>query len=165
MTEANAGDECIISIFDTMSETERALNSLTASRFPLEQISFASRNLHSDAQRHGFASTSRHTEESPWYGGLFGVLIGVAFVVLPGFGLLIVAGPLAAKVKNHLVSEASADVLLASLTEWGVRADQVARYSASLRQDKHLLVLHGSAEQLVNAPGFEGGSSANGHSP
>ena len=146
-----------------MSGVERALEVLAASRFPLEQISFASRtlhsNLHSGGQRHGFASTSRHDEGDPWYGGLFGMLIGVAFVTLPDLGLLIIAGPLAAEVKAHLLDDAAADVLYASLSACGVRVEQVATYRASLIDDKHLLILHGSAEQLVNAPGFEGGSA------
>ena len=48
----------------------------------------------------GFISTGDYAkagaETGAWFGGLFGLLVGAAFLILPGVGPVVVAGPLAA---------------------------------------------------------------------
>lgn len=144
----------VIGSFPTMRAAEDALERLAEGVFPIEQISMIARDLESERHVHGFATTGDVARQGAgagaWLGGLFGVLIGAAFVWVPGFGPLIVAGPLAAALLGG-VEHAAGGELLGALAGWGVSEQDVARYEDEVRRGRYLLVAHGSSEQVAYA--------------
>jgi hypothetical protein len=68
-------------------------------------VSIVSQNLEGEKQVHGYITTGDVAEKGAvtgaWVGGIFGLLIGAAFIWVPGFGPLLVAGPLAAAIGGH----------------------------------------------------------------
>ena len=88
---------------------------------------------------------------SPW---LFGLLIGAAFLVLPGVGPVIVAGPLSAALLGALegaLAGAALGALAGALVGWGVPKDQAIKYEAQVKAGKFLVVARGTPEQIERA--------------
>jgi hypothetical protein len=89
-----------------------------------------------------------------FWGGIWGMLLAPAVFVLPGLGVVGMAGPLVATLVGALegaVVVGGLSALGAALTQVGVPGDQVIKYEAALKVDKYLLVVHGSAEDQEKA--------------
>jgi hypothetical protein len=89
-----------------------------------------------------------------WVGGLFGLLAGAAFIWVPGFGPLIVAGSLAAVLiggAEGVAVGAAGGGLLGALAGWGVSRQHIIKYEEHLKGGKYLVIAHGSAEEAARA--------------
>jgi hypothetical protein len=77
-----------------------------------------------------------------------------AVFLMPGIGLVAMAGPLVATLVGGLegaVIVGGLSALGAALTRIGVPKDQVVKYETALRVDKYLLIVHGTPEQQAQA--------------
>jgi hypothetical protein len=150
--------QSIVGVYDTLSQAEDAVRTLNAAGFPIQQVSILARDLTSERQVNGFLTTGDLATEGvttgAWLGGLFGLLVGAAFIWVPGFGPLIVAGPLAAAIAGGVegaVVGATGGGLLGALIGWGVSRDQVLKYEEHLKGGQYLLVAHGTDDQVAQA--------------
>jgi len=82
------------------------------------------------------------------------LLIGSAFLWLPGFGPLLVIGRLAALllagVEGTMVGAATGS-LLGALANWGIAEEHILDYEKQLREGKHLVIAYGTAEEVDKA--------------
>jgi len=97
----DVAERSVVDIYDTMAQAEEAVHTLDQAGFPVKQVSIVTQNLASDKTTHGFITpgddlSPRGAATGAWVGGLVSVLIGSAFLWLPGFGPLLVVGRLAA---------------------------------------------------------------------
>jgi hypothetical protein len=88
-------EHSVVGVYDTMTQAEEAVHTLDQAGFPLKQVSIVTQNLVSDKTMHGYIMpgddlTARGAATGAWMGGLLSVLIGVAFLWVPGFGPLLV---------------------------------------------------------------------------
>lgn len=82
------------------------------------------------------------------------MLLAPAVFLLPGIGVVGMAGPLVATLVGALegaVVVGGLTALGAALTQIGVPKDQIIKYEAALKVDKYLLVVHGSAQDQEEA--------------
>jgi hypothetical protein len=84
------------------------------------------------------------------FGGLFGLLFGAAFLAIPGFGPLIILGPLAAGVVGAAEGAVG--------TGWWARylapscsSQHIPKVEQYLRAGRYLVLVHGSAEDVARA--------------
>ncbi len=126
--------------------------------FPIKQVSIAAQNLESEKEIHGFITagdvTKRGAASGAWVGGLFGMLAGAAFLWVPGFGPLVVAGALAAMLVGGVggaVAGAAGGSLLGVLVGWGVSKQHIIKYEEQIKGGKYLVIAHGSADQVAKA--------------
>jgi len=94
-------ERSVVGIYHSMAQAEEAVHKLDRAGFPVKHISIVTQNLASDKTTHGFITsgddlTARGAVAGAWIGGLFSLLMGAAFLWLPGFGPLLVVGRLAA---------------------------------------------------------------------
>ena len=96
-------------------------------------------------------------------GGIFGLLVGSAFLWVPGLGPIIIAGSLAAALaggaEGALVG-AAAGGILSGLAAWGVSKQHILKYEESVKAGKYLVVAHGSAAEVAKAQPVLQGSGA-----
>jgi hypothetical protein len=102
MTEHN-----VIAVYDGIAKAEVAVHALEQEGFPAKQISLVPQNLESDKSGHGYIlvddnKTKRGASSGAWAGGLFGLLTGAAFLCIPGFGPLLIAGRLVAVLRGGI---------------------------------------------------------------
>jgi len=150
-----------------MSEAEEAVRMLDRGGFPIQQVSIVAQNLESEKEVHGYVTVGDIAKSGAgtgaWVGGLFGLLIGAAFIWVPGFGPLVVAGPLAAMLLGGiegLVAGAAGGGLLGALVGWGVSKEHILKYEERLKGGKYLVIAHGSAEEVAKAHNILEGSGA-----
>ena len=151
-------DQSVIGVYETMSKAEEAIGALNRGGFPITQISITAQNLESEKEIHGFITTGDVAKSGAgtgaWVGGLFGLLAGAAFVWVPGFGPLIVAGSLAAMLiggAEGVVVGTAGGGLLGGLIGWGVSKQHILKYEEHLKSGKYLVIAHGSTEEVARA--------------
>jgi hypothetical protein len=152
-------------VFDTHSAAEEAIRTLGQSGFDLKKLSLVGKGYHSEEKPIGFYTSGDRIRAwggtGAFWGGIWGLLLAPAVFVLPGIGLVGMAGPIVATLVGALegaVVVGGLSALGAALTQVGVPKDQVVKYEAALRVDKYLLVVHGSAEEQARARSVLAGS-------
>jgi hypothetical protein len=156
--EKQMAEQSAIGVFDSMDAADDAVRKLVEGGFPANQVSVLAQNFQSEKQVHGFVTTGDVAKAGAgagaWVGGLFGVLMGVAFIAVPGFGPLLVAGPLAASLLGGIegaIAGAGAGGLLGALAGLGVSKQHIVKYEDNLKAGKYLVVAHGNAEDVSRA--------------
>ncbi len=89
-----------------------------------------------------------------WTGGLFGLLVGAAFLILPGVGPVVIAGPLAAALLGGIegaMAGAAFGGLTGALVGLGISKDKAIRYESQVKAGKFLVTLRGDGPQIERA--------------
>ena len=96
-------------------------------------------------------------------GGLLSLLIGAAFLWVPGFGPLLVVGRLAAlllaSAKGALIGAATGS-FLGALANWGIAEEHILDYEQQVQSGKHLVIAYGTAEDVAQAHAILQGTPA-----
>lgn len=160
-------EQSVIGVYRAMSEAEEAVHMLDKGGFPIRQVSVLARDLETEKVVHGYITTGDVARAGAgtgaWLGGLFGLLAGAAFVWVPGFGPLLVAGPFAAALLGGIEGAAAGAAgggLLGALVGWGVSKQHILKYEEEVKGGKYLVVAHGSAEEVARARNILQGSGA-----
>ncbi len=145
-------------VFDTHAAAEEAIRTLSQSSFDMKKLSLVGKGYHTEEKPMGFYTTGDRIKAwggtGAFWGGIWGLLLAPAVFVLPGLGVVGMAGPFVATLIGALegaVVVGGLSALGAALTQIGVPKDQVIKYEAALKVDKFLLVVHGSAEDQAQA--------------
>jgi hypothetical protein len=89
-----------------------------------------------------------------FWGGMWGMLFGSTFFLIPGVGPLIVAGPLVAWIVGALegaVVVGGLSAVGAGLYSLGIPKDSILRYETALKTDKFVLIAPGSMDEITRA--------------
>jgi hypothetical protein len=89
-----------------------------------------------------------------FWGGFWGLLFGAAFFAIPGLGPVLAAGPVVSWIVGALegaVVFGGLSAVGAGLYGMGIPKDSVLRYELALKTDKFLLMVHGTASEVVRA--------------
>jgi len=153
-----AKTQSVVGVYHTMTEAEGAVRMLDRGGFPIRQVSIAAKNLESEKEVHGYITAGdvarKGAVAGAWVGGLFGLLVGAAFLWVPGFGPLVIAGPLSAILLGGVegaIAGAAGGSVLGVLAGWGVSRQHIIKYEEQLKGGKYLVIAHGSADQVAKA--------------
>lgn len=148
----------VVGIFNSLGDAEDAVDSLGEGHFPIRQVSVVAQDLSTERQVHGYITTGdiakTGASAGAWMGGLFGVLLGAAFIWVPGFGPLVVAGPLAASLIGGVegaIAGAAGGGLLGVLFGWGISKEHILKYEEIVKGGKYLVIANGTEEQVRQA--------------
>lgn len=145
-----------IHVCKDLTAAQEAIRRLDAEGFPLDQVSLLTQHLESGGQVHGYIAAASETasdRREQWMGGLFGLLTGAAFMWLPDFGPLIVAGPLATALLRETDREwqAGGDLLAEALGNLGIGRETSRGYEAQLRNGRYVIVAQGPPAEVARA--------------
>ena len=102
--------------------------------------------------RQGRGGGGRHCS-----GGVFGLLMGAGFLVLPEIGLVVVAGPVAAVLKGAIegpLAGTGLGSLAGSLVGWGVPKDWALKYEKQVKGGKFLVFVRSIPGVVARAQGL-----------
>jgi hypothetical protein len=88
------------------------------------------------------------------WGGFWGLLLGSAFFFVPGFGPVLVGGPLVGWIVAGLenaVLVGGLSVIGAGIYSIGVPKDSVIQYETAIKSGKFVVIAHGSAAEAASA--------------
>ncbi|HEY0288740.1 MAG TPA: hypothetical protein VGC62_17320 [Pseudomonas sp.] len=152
-----ASDQSIY-VFDSHHDAEEAIRSLSKAGFDVKQLSLVGKGYHSEEHPIGFYSTGDRIKTwgatGAFWGGIWGMLIAPAVFLLPGVGLLAMAGPIVSVLVGALegaILVGGISVVGAVLKGIGVEDDQVVKYETALKADKYLLIIHGTPQERSKA--------------
>jgi hypothetical protein len=124
----------------------------------MKSLSIVAKDYHTDEHVVGYYTTGdrmkRWGKTGAFWGGFWGLLFGAAFFAIPGIGPLLVAGPLVTWILGALegaVVVGGLSALGAGLFSIGVPKNSVLQYELAVKNDKFLLIVHGSASEVAKA--------------
>jgi len=154
MTKNNS----VVAIFKSHTGAEAAVKEPQQSGFDLKQLSIVGRDYHTDEHVVGYYNAGDRMKywgkTGAFWGGIWGLLFGSAFFLIPGVGPLLVAGPLVGWIVGGLegaVVVGGLSAIGAGLYSLGIPKDSILQYETALKSGKFVVIAHGSAEETTHA--------------
>ena len=151
-------EQIISAHFSSHGSAESAVRALGKAGVPMKNVSIVAQNLQTTEQVQGFITTAdvagAGAASGAWWGGFFGLLFGSAFLWIPGFGPLIVAGWLASSLLGMLEGAAvgaAGGGLVGALIGYGLSKDKAIKYESVVLAGNYLVLMHGDAVQVTTA--------------
>jgi uncharacterized membrane protein len=151
-------DESLIAVFATHETADRAIRELAENRFDMKHLSIVGRGYHTEEKVTGFYNTGDRValwgKRGAFWGGLWGLLFGGIFLMVPIVGQVMVLGYLATAVASAIegaIVVGGLSALGAALAGIGVPKDSILQYETALKADAFLVTAHGSSSELARA--------------
>ncbi len=148
----------VAAVFAQHSGAEKAVKELKDGGFDIKKLSIIGSDYHSEENVVGFYNTGDRMmywgKTGAFWGGLWGLLFGSAFFLIPGLGPILAAGPVVTWIIAALegaVVVGGVSALGAGLFSLGIPKDSILKYEASVKAGKFLLIAHGTADEVQHA--------------
>ena len=155
----------VVTIYNSHSEAEAAVRELQQSGFEMKQLSIVGRDYQTEEHVVGYYNAGDRMKywgvQGAFWGGIWGMLFGSAFFLIPGVGPLLIAGPLVGWILGALEGAAvvgGMSALGAGLFSLGILENSVLKYETALKADKFVLIAHGSADEVAHAKAILNGT-------
>jgi hypothetical protein len=159
--------QSVVGVYNTLDMAEAAVRALDAGKFPVNQISILAKDIQDEKKVHGYVTacdvSKTGARTGAWVGGIFGLLVGSAFLWVPGVGPLIIAGSLAAALAGGAegaLAGAAAGGILSGLAAWGISKQHILKYEETVKAGKYVVVAHGTPEEAAKAQAILQGTGA-----
>jgi hypothetical protein len=158
MTKGNGSNNAVVAIYKSHAEAEAAVKELQLSGFDMKKLSIVGRDHHTDEHVVGYYNAGDRMKywgkTGAFWGGIWGMLFGSAFFLIPGVGPLLVAGPLVTWIVGALegaVVVGGLSAIGAGLYSLGIPKNSILRYETALKTGKFVVIAHGTAEEATRA--------------
>jgi hypothetical protein len=150
----------IIAVYERHEDADVAVKALAKAGLEVKNISVVGKGYHTEEKVTGIYSMGDRIgmwgARGAMLGGLWGLLFGGLFIVVPTFGPFVVLGYFAAAVVTGLegaVLLGGLAAIGAGLSSIGVPDDKIISYETALKADSFLVMVHGSAAEIDMARG------------
>jgi hypothetical protein len=151
-------NEAVVGVCKTHQEAEAVVKELQRTGFDMKKLSIVGKEFHPEDKVVGYYNAGDRMKywgtQGAFWGGFWGLLFGSAFFWVPGFGQLLVAGPLVAYIVSGLEGAAlvgGMSALGAGLYSIGIPKDSIVQYEKDLKADKYLVIAHGTPDEVGKA--------------
>ena len=148
----------VVAIYSTHPQAEAALQGFKASGFDMTKLSIVGKDYHTEEHVLGFYNVGDRMKlwgkRGAFWGTFMGLLFGSALFLIPGFGHIMVLGPLVGWMVGALGEGAvvgGLSALGAALASIGIPKDSVLRYETALKADQFVVVAHGTPADIAAA--------------
>jgi uncharacterized membrane protein len=148
----------VVAVFESHDQAENAIRKLQKNGLDMKKLSIIGKGYHTEEHVVGYYNTGDRMlywgKMGAFWGGFWGLLFGSAFFWVPGIGPLLVAGPIVALIVGALEGAAvvgGLSALGAGLLSVGIPKNSVVHYETEVKNDKLLLVVHGTADEVEQA--------------
>jgi Heat induced stress protein YflT domain len=153
-----AEESAIVAIYDTHGEAEKAIRDLQRSGFDMTKLSIVGKDYHTEEDVVGYYTAGDRMRtwgvRGAFWGGIWSMLFGSAFFLIPGIGPLLAAGPVVAWMVGALEGAAvvgGLSALGAALYSIGIPNDSVIEYEAQIKAGKYVVIAHDAPGELAKA--------------
>jgi hypothetical protein len=144
----------IIAVFNNHKNIESAVKELAKNGIDISQLSIIGKDYHSEENVVGYYNTGDRIRYwgglGAFWGSIWGLLAGAAFLWVPGIGPLVVGGPfitvLLGAAEGALLG-GGLSVLGAALFSLGVPQNSILKYEEDVKAGKFLLIFKGTEEE------------------
>ncbi|HEY8094708.1 MAG TPA: general stress protein [Methylobacter sp.] len=147
-----------VGLFSNHQDAESAVKELQKSGYDMKKLSVVGKDYHSEENVIGYYNTGDRM--ATWgkfglfWGWIWGLLFGSAFLFIPGIGPIMVGGPLVSWIIGALETAVVTGGLTAiggALASIGIPNDSVIKYETALKADKFILIVHGTLQEVEKA--------------
>ncbi|MBD1260961.1 general stress protein [Maribacter polysiphoniae] len=156
-----------VAICESHHQAEKVVKELNESGFNMKKLSIVGKDYHEEDKVIGFYNIDDRMKNwgsaGAFWGGIWGLIFGAGFFLIPGIGPIMLAGPIVSSLIGGLEGAAvvgGLSALGAALFSIGIPKDSVIRYEKALKADKFLVMAHGTIEDLERAKKIMTDSSA-----
>jgi hypothetical protein len=154
MTDASS----VVAVYNSHTDAEKAVAALSAASFDITKVSIVGKDYHTEENVVGYYTAGDRMKSwggmGAFWGGIWGLLFGAGFFLIPGIGPVLVAGPFLAALVGALESAAivgGLSAVAAGLVSLGIPKESAVKYEAEVKADQFVLVVHGTPEELERA--------------
>jgi hypothetical protein len=154
MTDASS----VVAVYSSHTDAEEAVAKLSAASFDITKVSIVGKDYHTEEKVVGYYTAGDRMKSwgglGAFWGGIWGLLFGAGFFLIPGIGPVLVAGPFLAALVAALESAVivgGLSALAAGLVSLGIPKESAVKYEAEIKADKFVMVVHGTPEELERA--------------
>lgn len=147
-----------VALYDTHDLAEEAVKKLHKAGYDMKKLSIVGQDYHTEESVVGYYNLGDRVKKwggaGAFWGGIWGLLFGSAFFILPGLGPIVIAGPLIASLVGALegaVVVGGLSALGAALYSLGIPKNSILQYETELKAGKFMLVAHGTAYDVNHA--------------
>ena len=145
----------IIAVYMLHEEADTAVKALAKAGIDVKNISIVGKGYHTEEKVTGVYSMGDRIQlwgaQGAMWGGLWGLLLGGLFMVVPVFGHMVVLGYIASAVVAGIegaVLVGGLSAIGAALASIGIPDDKIVGYETALKADSFLVMAHGSAAEV-----------------
>jgi hypothetical protein len=148
----------VVAVYGTHQEAEKALLAFQSSGFDMKKLSIIGKDYHSEEHVIGFYNAGDRMKfwgkRGAFWGGFWAVLFGSALFLIPGFGHVMVLGPLVGWIVGAMGEAAvvgGLSALGAGLYSVGIPKDSILKYETALKADQFVVFAHGTVDEVATA--------------
>jgi uncharacterized membrane protein len=153
---ASATDKsAVVAIYDTHREAEDAIRQLQKSGMDMRNLSIVGKEYQTEEEVVGYYTTGDRMKAwgktGAFWGGLWGLMFGSAFFLIPGVGPLFAAGPLVSWIIGALegaVVVGGLGALGAGLYSIGISKDSIIEYETQIKAGKYVVIVHDTEDEV-----------------
>lgn len=149
---------CVVAMYQTHVEAEKAVKELQNSGLNMKQCSIIGQGFHSEKEVIGFYNAGDRMllwgQEGAFWGGIWGLVFGSGFFLIPGVGQVLVGGALVSSIVGALegaVVVGGLNALGAGLYSIGIPQDSILKYETAIKENKFIVSFHGTALEIAKA--------------
>lgn len=153
-----ANNHSIVAIYPSHTAAEAAIKELQQGGFDMKKLSIVGSDIHKEEHVVGYYNAGDRIKYwgtlGAFWGGIWGLLFGSAFFLVPGIGPLLVGGPLVGWILGAVegvVVVGGLSAIGAGLYSLGIPKDSILRYETALKSGKFVLIAHGSIDDVGHA--------------
>lgn len=151
-------ETAMVALYDNHEQAENSVRQLQRSGYDMTKLSIVAKDYHTDENVVGYYTIGDRMKKwgatGAFWGGLWGILFGSAFFFIPGFGPLLIAGPLVSSLVGALegaVALGGLSALGAALASIGIPKNSILEYETEVKAGKFMLLAHGNEKDVENA--------------
>jgi hypothetical protein len=148
----------VVAVFERHTGAEHAIEQLQDGGFDIGQLSIIGRDLYSDEHVFGCYTISRRIKYwgklGDFWDGVWGLLTGAAFLIIPGVGPVLVAGHIASWIIGTIEAATvigGLSALGSALVSFGIPKCSASNYEHCIKLGKYIFIVHGTADELDRA--------------
>jgi uncharacterized membrane protein len=147
-----------VAIYQNHHDAEQAIQELQKSGFDMKKLSVIGKDYQTEENVIGFYNIGDRMaiwgKLGLFWGAVWGLLFGSAFLIIPNIGPVVIAGPLVARIIGALETAlitGGISALVGGLTSIGIPENSALRYEVALKSNKFLLIVHGTEDEASYA--------------
>ncbi len=148
----------VIAMFDQHTQAEEAVKQLQQAGVDMKKLSIVGKGYQTEENVVGYYTTGDRMmhwgKYGAFWGGIWGLLFGSAFFMIPGIGPLVAAGPIVAWIVGALEGAAvvgGLSAIGAGLYSIGIPKKSILQYETALKAGKFMMVVHGTPDEITHA--------------
>ncbi|NLI78303.1 MAG: DUF1269 domain-containing protein [Candidatus Riflebacteria bacterium] len=151
-------NRCVIGVYSTHVDAENAIKDLHGSGINMQQCSIAGQGCEAEQEVVGFYNAGDRMlcwgKHGAFWGGVWGLLAGSGFFVIPGLGPVLAGGALVSSIVGGLQGAfvvGGLNALGAGLYSLGIPRDSVIRYQTAIKENRFVVLFKGTAVEAAQA--------------